>query len=115
MDKDLNWEIGMRIKQARESAHLTQERLSEILDCSPQYVSLMETGRHLISIKMLRTLCSELGVSADSILFSAQNASRLELIGYKCSALTDRQFDLLMDIIGRYIEAVQPDSTSVVS
>ncbi|MBQ9409451.1 MAG: helix-turn-helix transcriptional regulator [Clostridia bacterium] len=111
MDRNLNWEIGMRIKQARERAHITQEKLAEILDCSPQYVSFMETGRHLISIKMLRKLCSALGISSDSILFTQKRGNRLDIIGSKCANLTDRQFDLLTDIVDCYIKAIESSST----
>ena len=106
MKKEINEQIGQRIKRAREGAHLTQEQLSELLDCTPQYVSLMENGRYGISVKMLRTLCITLNVSSDSILFSEDNRSCLSMIGYKCKDLTDEQLRLLMEIISRYIEAV---------
>lgn len=106
MEKEINLSIGQQIKRAREAARLTQEQLSEILDCSPQYISLMENGRYGISVKMLRKLCTSLNISSDSILFPANGKNSLELISYKCSDLTDEQFRLLLEIINRYIEAV---------
>ena len=41
--KEENIQIGMRVKQAREAARLTQERLAELLDVTAQYIS--EIGR----------------------------------------------------------------------
>ena len=106
MKSEINEKMGQAIKKARENARLTQEQLSEILDCSPQYVSLMENGRYGISVKMLRTLCSALNISSDSILFPGSGRNSLEIINYKCNDLSDEQFRLLLEIINRYIEAV---------
>jgi len=106
MRKEVNEYIGQQIKKAREKARLTQEELSEILECSPQYVSLLENGRYGISIKMLRKLCESLDVSSDSILFPNTGRNCLDIISYKCNDLSDEQFRLLIEIINRYIEAV---------
>lgn len=106
MKNEINMQTGMAIKRARENVKLTQEQLSEILDCSPQYVSMLETGRCTISVKMLRTLCTELNVSSDSILFPGNDKHSLDILSYKCKDLSDEQFRLLIEIISRYIEAV---------
>ena len=106
MKREIIAQMGTQIKKARESARLTQEQLSEILDCTPQYISLMENGRYSISIKMLRALCSSLNISSDSILFPGSDRHCLDIISYKCKDLTDEQFRLLIEIINRYIEAV---------
>lgn len=106
MKKEMNEAIGQQIKKARESVRMTQEELSEILDCSPQYVSLLENGRYGISIKMLRKLCETLNISSDSILFPNSGRNCLDIISYKCNDLSDEQFRLLIEIINRYIEAV---------
>ena len=106
MKNEINAQIGMAIKRARENARLTQEQLSEILDCSPQYISLLENGRYGISVKMLHKLCTELNITSDSILFPDSGRNSLELLSYKCRELSDEQFRLLLEIINRYIEAV---------
>ena len=106
MKNEFNRQMGMAIKRARENTKLTQEQLSEILDCSPQYVSMLETGRCTISVKMLRTLCLSLNVSSDSILFPDKGKHCLDIVSYKCKDLSDEQFRLLIEIISRYIEAV---------
>lgn len=106
MNSETITRIGQQIKRVREQARLTQEELSEILDCSPQYVSLLENGRYGISIKMLRALCTALNVSSDSILFPDSEKNSLSILSYKCNSLSDEQYRLLLEIISRYIEAV---------
>jgi len=106
MKDELSIQMGLQIKNAREGARLTQEQLSEILGCTPQYISLMENGRYTISIKMLRTLCTALNISSDSILFPGSDRHCLDIISYKCKDISDEQFRLLLEIINHYIEAV---------
>ena len=106
MRNEANEAVGLQIKKVREHARLTQEELSEILDCSPQYVSLLENGRYSISLKMLRRLCTALNVSSDSILFPNNGRNCLDILSYKCNDLSDEQFRLLIEIVNRYIEAV---------
>ena len=106
MKKEIIIQMGLQIKNVRESARLTQEQLAELLGCTPQYISLMENGRYTISIKMLRKLCAALNVSSDSILFPGSDRHCLDIISYKCKDVSDEQFRLLIEIINRYIEAV---------
>ena len=61
--KEENIQIGMRVKQAREAARLTQERLAELLDVTAQYISGVERGAVGLSIPILLELSSILLVS----------------------------------------------------
>ena len=104
--KEANVQIGQQVRKARESAHMTQEKLAEKLDCSPQYVSDLERGVVGVSIPMLKNLCLILGVSSDYILFAVESSDRLSALTDRCRVLTDEQFRLLVEIIGKYVEAV---------
>lgn len=104
--KELNVQIGTQIRLAREKMRITQEQLAEKLDCSPQFVSDVERGVVGISIPTLRNLCVALGISSDSILFSESSERGYDAIVDKCRSLSDEQFKLLLDIIGKYIEAI---------
>ena len=106
MNSETKIRIGQQIKRVREQARLTQEELSEILDCSPQYISLLENGRYGISVKMLCMLCTALNISSDSILFPDSEKNSLSILSYKCNSLSDEQYRLLLEIISRYIDAV---------
>lgn len=106
MKDTLNEKTGLAIRHARERANLTQEQLAERLDCSPQYISLLENGHYSISTKMLRTLCATLNVSSDSILFPEESDRSLQVMSYRCRDLSDEQYRLLLEIIGRVLDAL---------
>lgn len=104
--KEVNVKIGVRVREAREKMSITQEQLAEKLDCSPQFVSDLERGVVGLSIPTLKGLCLALGVSSDSILFDRMPERSYIAIEEKCRSLTDEQYKLLAEIIGKYIEAV---------
>ncbi len=104
--KELNTQIGIQVRAARDKAGLTQEALAEKLDCTAQYISDLERGVTGISIPMLKTLCLKLGISSDSILFEKTPERGYRAIEEKCRSLTDAQYGLLAEIIDKYIEAV---------
>lgn len=60
--------IGERLKQARLNKKLTQEKLAEQLDVSVAFLSRIERGSSLISLKRLNQICSILDVSEGEIL-----------------------------------------------
>jgi len=104
--KEINIQIGEQVRLAREKARLTQEQLSEKIDVSPQYVSDLERGVVGISIPTLKKLCFALGVESDQILFGSKSAERSALIANRCSNLSDEQFQILTEIIGKFIDAI---------
>lgn len=104
--KEINIQIGKQVKLAREKSRLTQEQLAEQLECTPQYLSDLERGVVGISVALLKRLCVVLGVSSDDILFAEESKNTLETIEEKGRGLSDRQFQLLVEIVDRYIEAV---------
>ena len=104
--KEINIEIGARVRQAREQARMTQERLAERLECSPQFVSDMERGVVGVSLSTLKKLCLTLGVSSDSILFGAEPESSFDALADRCRVLSKDQFSILTEIVEKYIEGV---------
>ena len=67
--------IGERLKKARISKNLTQEKLAEKLDVSIAFLSRIERGNSHISLKRLSRICDILGVSEGSILNGSSNNS----------------------------------------
>ena len=104
--KEINIQIGKQVKLAREKSRLTQEQLAEQLECTPQYLSDLERGVVGISVALLKRLCVVLEVSSDDILFAEESKNTLKTIEEKGRVLSDRQFQLLVEIVDRYIEAV---------
>lgn len=96
--KEINFEIGMRIKSAREKIGYTQEKFAEKIDCSVQYISDLERGKNGPSIQTLINICNTLYVTTDYILLGKENASqnRSEIIDIPTN-LTDEQLEILKD------------------
>ena len=61
--------VHIRIRKARETMGYTREVFAEKLDVSVSYLAELERGRTGISTKMLKKVCSVLGLSADYVLF----------------------------------------------
>ena len=110
--KEINIQIGERIKEARETSGHTQEQLAEAIEVSPQYISDLERGVVGISIPTLKRLCTSLAVSSDQILFDRKTEQYAAAIGEKCRSLSDSQFHLVLEIIYRFLCAVEEERRS---
>lgn len=67
---ELNYiEIGKRIKIKRKEMHLTQEKLSELIDVSPTYISEIERGTSISSLSTISKLSKELNLNLDYLVF----------------------------------------------
>ena len=107
--KEINIQIGERIKVAREQAGRTQEQLAEVIDVSPQYISDLERGVVGISIPTLKRLCTALAISSDYLLFDRQTEQYAFAIGEKCRSLSANQFRIVLEMIDRFLEAVEEE------
>ena len=74
--KKINVEVGLTIQEMREEAGYTQEKLSELIEITPNHLSAIERGASGVSLETLRKICRILGVSADDILFGKREESR---------------------------------------
>ena len=107
--KEINVQIGEQIKLARENAKLTQEQFAERIDVSPQYVSDLERGVVGASVSTLKGICLMLGISADQILFGNAPIDNAVILAEKCRSLSDVQYDLLLQIVERYVAAIHEE------
>lgn len=104
--KQLNVEIGMRIKKARERAGLTQERFSELIGMGTKSVSALERGTVGISLSTLQRICRILSISSDDILFDEQAAENdVQILTARLKRLSPAQFEIASDILNKLMEA----------
>ena len=67
--ENLNYkEIGKRIKTKRKETKITQEKLSEIIDVSPSYISEIERGSSICSLSTITNIANVLNVSLDYLV-----------------------------------------------
>lgn len=104
--KELNVQIGERIKLARENARLTQEQFAERIGVSPQFVSDLERGVVGISLATLKRICVTLGISSDRILFGTDTDDEARALAEKFRGLNDTQRAQVADIVTRLIDAL---------
>lgn len=73
---ELNYiEIGKRIRIKRKEMHLTQEKLSELIDVSPTYISEIERGTSISSLSTIAKLANVLGLNLDYLVFGINNTN----------------------------------------
>lgn len=104
--KEINIQIGERIRFAREQSKLTQEQLAERIEVSPQYISDLERGLVGISLPTLKKACITMHISSDRILFGTPSDGLEAEIIEICRSLDTKHAIILREIIERYVEAV---------
>jgi transcriptional regulator with XRE-family HTH domain len=106
--KELNVQIGERIRTAREDANLTQEKMAEIVDVSVQYVSDLERGIVGASVPTMIRICRCLNVSCDYILmgqeqdsevFTLIGSERIRRLSPQHQQLIGRMMNLMLDAL----------------
>ena len=60
--------LGLRIRQARQDRNLTQQKLAELAELSPNYVGKIERSASVISIETLVKLANALQMSVEYFL-----------------------------------------------
>lgn len=66
--KNLKYEMGNRLSEARKKNTLTQEELAELLDVSVKHISAVERGKSSLSLKKLIQASQILDVSLDYLI-----------------------------------------------
>lgn len=104
--KQENIQIGLRVKQAREAAGLTQERLAELTDVTAQHLSGVERGVVGLSVPVLLRLCAILLVSSDFILTGGGEHSDVTNITARLGRLPPEHVKNAEEILNRYLEGI---------
>lgn len=68
MDKDYNLLVGLRIREIRESMHLSREKFSEKCDISPSFLADIERGKKSLTAKTVFKICTACNISADYVI-----------------------------------------------
>lgn len=67
--------VGIRIKEAREAKHLTQEQLAEIVGLSSTHISVIERGVKAPKLETFVEIANALGVTSDTLLLDVLDNS----------------------------------------
>ncbi len=107
--------LGSYLRQLREEKHLSQEEFSELMNCTPQYISDVERGKYAFSLKKIITLCDHFGISSDRLIYGNQERyseydKRTRILGLIEDMSLD-QLDLVEEEIRLMKRAFNPDNT----
>ena len=89
-------EVGERIKELRERAGFTQNRLAEWSGVSQTHLRRVELGQQDITIGQLRLVCDGLGVSLSEFFNVSEERENISDV---ISRLTPKQKQLLIDFL----------------
>lgn len=104
LSKDAKIQIGSRIREARDRAGFSQERLAEILGKTTQFVSDLERGVTGASLATAIRICEVLHASSDYILMGRKTDGSSDTIA-EFEYLSDQEKDLIDRGIKLFIEA----------
>ncbi len=97
----LSVEIGKRIFERRKQMGITQERLSEIADTTPQAISNYERGERELKAGVIIKIAEGLNVTADYLL---TGKSDFLFSHFKTDEISERDFNTINDIIEKCLD-----------
>lgn len=68
--------VGYKIRQIRQSKHITQEQLAEAVGVGVTHISHLETGAGTVSLKIFIAIINFLNCSADEVLCKEVHSAR---------------------------------------
>lgn len=105
LKKDLNVKIGAAIREAREAAGLTQNKLAELISVGPKTISKMELGVIGISTETLIRICEVLTVSSDTLLFGKKSTNDIDYFNERLRQLPQEKLNITLEIMNKLFEA----------
>lgn len=107
MKKQLNIEIGSRIRKCRETLGYSRETLAEKADMATSFLGTIELGSGSFTVEYLLRLCSALGVSADYILFGCEEKTNLSSINAMLSGLDPKYLPHVEELLAAYVKSIR--------
>ena len=98
--------LGQRLKSQRKKKGFTQEKVADIMNYSPGYISQIERGATKVNLDTLAAICSIYDCDISEIV-SGINRQHSGYLSYELSALieqlTKKEYDLLYNLLNTYI------------
>lgn len=106
LDKDFNLIVGLRIREVRESFHMTQAQFSEKCDISESFLAAVEGGKKSITSKTLYKICNYTNVSADYFIRGKGNGFETDTILELISSMDKRPREGALRILREYTDVI---------
>lgn len=99
IDKEYNLMVGLRIREVRESLHLTREKFSEKCDISPSFLADIERGNKSLTAKTIFKICNACNISADYIIFGNKSGFDRDVAVEMLKYYSDEQLEHITNIL----------------
>lgn len=96
----------MRIREKREAAELTRDKLAECIGISPQFLAQIELGNKGMSSATLYKICAALSASADYIVLGRKDGNDLTKVNELLANLDPIFLPYAEDLLKTFIMAV---------
>lgn len=106
MDIETKRAIGLRVREKREAAGFTREKLGELSGLSPRFIANIEFGDAAFSLDSLMKVCGVLGCSSDALLFGSDTASPWDDIAARLQQLDPRYTPQVSALLQAFYDAV---------
>lgn len=104
--KDINIEVGARIKEKRLAQKLTREELAQLSGYTANFIQEVERGRSGLSSESIRALSMALRVSADTLLFG-EAPEEYTYLSQKLKSVSPQKRKHILKIIEEAIQCAQ--------
>ena len=102
-------QIGQRLREKREQAGYTREKLGELCSLSPRFIANVEFGDSTFSLDSLMAVCRVLSCSSDYLLFGGsidndawtETVSKIQQLDVKYQEPVNKIFQGLIEAILR--------------
>ena len=99
--------IGRRLREKREQAGYTREKLGELCSLSPRFIANIEFGDSTFSLDSLMAVCRALSCSSDYLLFGtgstsgawSETVSKLKQLDVKYQEPVDNMLKGILEVI----------------
>ncbi|MGL4987618.1 MAG: helix-turn-helix domain-containing protein [Treponemataceae bacterium] len=102
--------FAKNIRRLRKNQKLTQHQLSELVEVSPSFIGLIETGKSNVSFGIIEMLAKALNVSP-SVLFIDEAHDEESCVAEKTpnySTIGVRLFSEIQHLLAKYKEEIYP-------
>lgn len=99
MENDYNLTVGRRIREVRESLHLSREKFCEKCDISASFLSDVERGKKSLTAKTIHKICAACGVSADYIILGHETGANKDAVIEMLNVFDDSQMEHIKNIL----------------
>ena len=99
MEEDYNLMVGLRIREIRESMHLSREKFSEKCDISSSFLADVERGKKSLTSKTIYKICSSCNISADYIVLGHKEGFDKDVGIELLNSFNNQQMEHIVNIL----------------